>query len=145
MAIDELRKARIKRQASTHVVLIPRLLTTRWLRSLYKVADVIFDVPIGQPFWPTTNYEPLIVAICFPFISRKPWQLQGTPRMLNVKRSLQKMWGAESVDGRNLLRKLCEDAWKLDALPLELVRRMLWLPGQDVSRGEAQECGTGGR
>jgi hypothetical protein len=43
-AITELRKARIKRQDSTHVFVCPRLMTLEWLRSLYKEAEFVFVV-----------------------------------------------------------------------------------------------------
>ncbi len=66
--------------------------------------------------------------------------------MLQVKGKLQKMWEEEQVDGRSFLRKLCQDAWKLDAMPVELVRRMLWLPRrQSVIYSRTQELGAGGK
>jgi hypothetical protein len=36
MALEELRRARIKRQDLLHVVVIPRLLKPEWFRQLYK-------------------------------------------------------------------------------------------------------------
>ena len=39
VAIQELRKARIKKWDSTHIILVPRLMTPMWLKQLYN--DVI--------------------------------------------------------------------------------------------------------
>jgi hypothetical protein len=52
VALEELRKARIKRQDSLHIVIIPRLLTPEWLRQLFKVSDLVFFVPPKTSFWP---------------------------------------------------------------------------------------------
>eukprot|EP00980_Cylindrotheca_fusiformis_P026529 scaffold16361_cov69-Cylindrotheca_fusiformis.AAC.2 len=45
VALEELRKARIKRQVSTHIFLIPRLCTPSWLKQLFKAADLILEIP----------------------------------------------------------------------------------------------------
>lgn len=48
--VEELRKARIKRQESTHIVLIPRLMTPLWLKQLYKTTDLIFQIKPQHSF-----------------------------------------------------------------------------------------------
>jgi hypothetical protein len=50
VALEELRKARIKRQDSMHIFVVPRLLTPEWLKQTFKASDVVFQVPIGCPF-----------------------------------------------------------------------------------------------
>ena len=45
VALEELRKARIKRQDSTHFFVCPHLLTSEWLQQLWKTADLIIQVP----------------------------------------------------------------------------------------------------
>jgi hypothetical protein len=40
-AIEELRRASLKRQDSLHVFVCPRLFTTQWRKQLYKVADLV--------------------------------------------------------------------------------------------------------
>jgi hypothetical protein len=47
VALEELRKARIKCQNLLHVVVIPRLLKPKWFRQLYKACDLVFNIPIG--------------------------------------------------------------------------------------------------
>ena len=65
-ALEELRKAQHRRTTSTHIVLIPKLLTPAWRNHLNKVSDV---------GWPTSKHEPLTIGIVFPLIRYQPWQL----------------------------------------------------------------------
>ena len=51
VALAELRKARIKRQASAHIFICPRLCAPLWLKQLYTAADIVFEVPPGRPGW----------------------------------------------------------------------------------------------
>eukprot|EP00980_Cylindrotheca_fusiformis_P014518 scaffold3893_cov74-Cylindrotheca_fusiformis.AAC.1 len=98
VALEELRKARIKRHVSTHIFLVPRLCTPSWLKQLFKAADVILEIPPGCPFWPSNMFEPLFVGIVLPFSRFDPWCLRFAPKVLRTKRELQKMWKASPVD-----------------------------------------------
>lgn len=51
VALEELRKARIKRQRSTHIFICARLLTSEWMKQLHKVADIVFEIPPTDPYW----------------------------------------------------------------------------------------------
>jgi hypothetical protein len=126
VALEELRKARIKRQHSIHVFVCPRLLKPLWFRQLYKVSDVVFDVPPGVCCWSSHMYEPMVIGIVFPFLSRAPWQVRSTPKMLSVERQLRKVWEVSDVAPRNLLRKLLLDHERIQSLPSDVVRRMLY-------------------
>jgi hypothetical protein len=97
MALEELRKARIKRQDSMHIFVVPRLLTPEWLKQTFKASDVVFQVPIGCPFWSQKMFEPLTIRLCFPFISSPPWQLRGTPKMLAVVWKMCRVFEEESL------------------------------------------------
>ena len=66
VVIEEIRQARHKRQKSTHVFLVPRLMMPEWRSQLYKSADLIFSLPAGHPHWDNSNHEPLTIAIVFP-------------------------------------------------------------------------------
>jgi hypothetical protein len=65
-----------------HVFVIPRLMTHLWRKNLGKVADVLFTVSAGVPFWTAGQFEPLIVAIVFPISHVRrytgPWLVKGT-------------------------------------------------------------------
>jgi hypothetical protein len=106
-AVEELRRARLKRQDSTHVFVCPRLMTPYWRRQLHKVADFVFEIlcnalPVE---WAATNHEPLIVGIVFPFVPHRPWQLRNTPKFRAVARQLRSVWKKNPGDARSFLRK----------------------------------------
>ena len=125
VAIPELRKARIRRQTSTHIFVVPRLCAPLWMKQLYKAADIVFEVAAGQSFWDTDMHEPVLIAIVFPFIRSRPWQLRSTPKMLEVGRNLRKMLKDENLDPRDLLRKLWVQCHRLGNMPENVVRQVL--------------------
>jgi hypothetical protein len=125
VAIEELRKARIKCQDSLHIVIIPRLLTPEWLRQLYKVLNFVFFVPPSTSFWPGTMLEPLVVGLIFPFARSAPWQLRGTPKMLSMGRPMLHVFDEEELAGGDLLRKLVLECRRLPTIPSDMVWKML--------------------
>jgi hypothetical protein len=127
-ALDELRKARHKRQDSMHVVLIPRLMTSRWRKQLHKACDCIFLMPAGcGAAWPSDMYEPCLIGLCFPYLSHRPWQLRGAPRLLALERTVRHMW----EDGDSTVAAcLCEflvKARKFRSMPQDVVCKMLYV------------------
>ena len=126
VALEELRKARHKRQSSMHVFLCQRLLTPKWFKQLHKACDLVLEIPAGTSFWPEGNFEPLIVGLVFPFIRSQPWQLRGTPKMFSMDRKLRKMWKEDPVGGRDLLRKFCVQCWKMRSMSERMVSRVLF-------------------
>eukprot|EP00546_Thalassionema_frauenfeldii_P004334 CAMPEP_0178911432 /NCGR_PEP_ID=MMETSP0786-20121207/9695_1 /TAXON_ID=186022 /ORGANISM="Thalassionema frauenfeldii, Strain CCMP 1798" /LENGTH=174 /DNA_ID=CAMNT_0020583885 /DNA_START=984 /DNA_END=1508 /DNA_ORIENTATION=- len=73
--LEELRKARIKRHKSLHIVLIPKLATPLWQKMLYKLSDVVLDLPAPLPFWSENMYEHLLIGLLFPYVRCDPWCL----------------------------------------------------------------------
>ncbi len=67
-----------KRTDAYHIFLIPRLFSPAWLQMLYKLADLVFTIPVGAPLWPLNMHEPLFVGITLSFIRCRPWSLRGT-------------------------------------------------------------------
>ena len=55
-AVEQLRIARHKRQASTHVFITPRLLTCMWRSNIHKVADLVVEIPADLSYWSTTMH-----------------------------------------------------------------------------------------
>jgi len=76
-----LSKSKHKRPKHEHVVITPRLLTSRWQKSLNKVCDVIFPVPVGCDVCLFSQHELLIIGIAFPLIQHRPWRLRGSRLM----------------------------------------------------------------
>lgn len=130
VALEEMRKALIKRQDSTHVFLCPRLLTPEWRRQLAKVADVFFFMEAGVDVWPLDMFEPLTFGFVFPFLSVKPWQRRGTPKMRSMARVLPKLLQTTDVVAGGVLRQFCEQNWKLCSMSESMVRRMLYFEKQ---------------
>ena len=125
-AIEQLRKARHRRQESLHVVAIPRLFTAIWRKQLYKVSDMVFEIPAGAlPQWGENQYEPLTVAVLFPFVSSRPWQLKGSPRIVALERKLSQVWKYNPTRARDLLRKLRDTSATLETMPESLVWKVL--------------------
>jgi len=85
-ALEELRKARIKRQESIHIVVVPKLATPRWMKLLYKTADFVLDVPPLCKFWSKEMHEYLLIGIVLPFCMYEPWCIRGTPKVHQVQR-----------------------------------------------------------
>ena len=127
VAIAEMRKARIKRQNACHVFVCPRLCTTQWAKQLYRAADFVFELPVGFSCWPSCMHEPLLIGILFPFLSVRPWQIKGTPKMFAVGRELYKMLEGPEVGTRDFLRKFWSLGCNLQSLPEHMVRQLLFL------------------
>ena len=124
-AIEELRKARLKRRKSTHIVVIPRLVTTLWLKQLYKSADFLINITNTHPFWPEPMLEPLVLAISFPYSRHNPWQLKSTPKLLQSQREVQRLLQADPLAGRDILQKIFSSTLKLPTLSQSLVWSLL--------------------
>jgi hypothetical protein len=126
VALEELRKARIKRQDYTHFFIVPRFLTPEWLKQLWKTADIIIRIPPGTPGWPAAMFEPLTLGIVFPFLKNRPWQLKGTPKMFYLARQVQRMFKEEKLDPGDFLHKLLVECGRFRTMPHDVVRRMLF-------------------
>ena len=134
VCLEELRKARIKRQSSLHVVIIPRLMTPLWLKQLFKTADLIVNIVPEYDYWSSSQFEPLTVAICFPYLNFSPWQLRSTPQLCRMAREVRKVQKEKIMDPGRLLRKLLLRIRRLPTLQPHVVRKMLYLEsGSGVS------------
>ena len=125
VALEQLRIARIKRQASTHVFVCPRLMTPIWLKQLHKAADLVFTVPAGVSCWPDAMFEPLLIGVVFPFLSFSPWQLKGCPKLLSLGRQLSRVWQDEQMDAGFILREFCALCRRMESMPRDVVRKLL--------------------
>ena len=144
VALEELRKARLKRQASSHVFVCPRLLTSLWLKQLHKTADCLFEIPPSPSFWPHQMFEPLKVGICFPYFNRKPWTLRSTPKMLEVGQKMHKVFQEKPMDAGNILCKFLLEFRRFSPMSEDVVRRMLYF-GQGCEVPYCQVGGSGKR
>ena len=125
VAVQELRKARHKRQQSCHVFVCPRLMKPLWFKQAYKAGDLLFDLPAGHPNWSSSRHEPLIVVVCFPYLRHKPWILRNTPPFHEMDRVLRGLWKDPQESGVSALRELCVFTGTLGTLSSGLVWQML--------------------
>ena len=124
--VEQLRIARLKRQASMHIVAIPRLFTNIWRKQLHKIADLVMEIPPGAvKEWSKDQFEPLTIAIVFPFIKYRPWQLRGCARILELGRELRKMWKKSGRNTGDLLLQFCNQQGSLDSLSKGMVWKLL--------------------
>jgi hypothetical protein len=126
VALEELRVARLKRQNSFHILIVLRLMTPEWLKQLHKVLDIVFTLPLGSSAWLHEMYEPCLVGLTFPFLSITPWQLRGTSKMYAVGRQLQGVHAKPDLDRGDILGELCDLAKRLQSVPLDVVRKLLY-------------------
>ena len=91
-AVEQLRRARHKRQESIHVFLCPASCTSLRQKDLRKVADLMIDLPAEFDFWNKDQYEKLTLVLCLPFRRSFPWQWRQTKGMVELERKLRDVW-----------------------------------------------------
>jgi len=129
VAVDELSTSRLKRPHLSHIFCCPRLCTHLWRKKLYKIADVLVELPSGHRHgWPSCMHEPLILAFVSPFVPHPPWQLRQTPRVLDLGRTVRRMWCDSGTDVGPILRELCNLSASLAGLPPGVVWDLLHPP-----------------
>ena len=126
IAVEQIRRARLKRQESTHIVIIPRLFTSKWRKQLRRVADLTLELPFLNNTWTQSEqHEPLTLAFIFPFLHSKPWQLKRSPAFLGVGRLLRSLWSESPQSLGTLLRQLCVCSETLGSMQEDVVRKVL--------------------
>lgn len=128
VVVEQLAEAIHKRPWSTHVIVVPRIMTGRWRGDMIKETDFWTEIPAGLPWWSASRYEPLTLFISFPLIDSQPWTLRRTPLLEELDRELRKVWKSDHERGWRLLRELLLRARKLRSLPEGVVRKMLFRP-----------------
>ena len=131
VAVEQLRRARGKREDSTHVVVVPKLMAPEWRRQLHRVSDLYIELPFVDECWTKSNHhEPLTLAIVFPFLSHSPWQLKRTAAFLGMGGVLRGLFQTNQITPWIILRKLFQQQRRLESLPEGVVREMLRSPRQ---------------
>ena len=77
-AVEQLGKAKHKRPQAVTIFVCPRLMTYSWRKTLGKNSDILFTVPFGSPVWPASQHKSLVVVICLPLLSHRPWNFKGS-------------------------------------------------------------------
>ena len=116
IAVEQLRRARLKRESSTHVVVVPRLMSPEWKRQLFRVSDLFIELPFDELWKRDEQHEPLIFAVVFPFLNFRPWQLKKTGAFLGLVNVLRRMWQDDKISSWDLLWKLFCQTRELESL-----------------------------
>ena len=128
IAVEQLRRARLKRENSTHIMIIPRLMSPEWKRQLFKVSDLYVELPFDESWDQASQHEPLVFAVLFPFLSHRPWQLKRAPAILGMAGILRRVWQSEHISSWIVLRQLFIQQRKLGSLSESVVWKMLQSP-----------------
>jgi len=84
------------------------------------------ELPFDNECWQQNiEHEPLTLAIVFPFISFKPWQLKRTYAILGMGRVLRRLWKETNLSSWHILHKFLSWAGRLHTMPEGVVRKML--------------------
>lgn len=127
VALEQLRKARLRRQESIHVFVCPRLMQYSWKRQFLKEMDFVFELPAGSVReWESLQHEPLTFGICLPYIRCNPWKLARTPQLLAMERRVRELLKTSGGDPRPILRELLSLPRKLGSLSPSVVRKVLY-------------------
>ena len=125
IAVEQLRYARMKRTKSLHVFLCPRLMQPRWRRHLHKVCDVVLECEVGQSFWKQHMHEPLIIGLCFPYLSCEPWQARNFPALIAFSKMMRSRWKEKDMETSTLLQSCLKAMRKLRGCSAETNKMLL--------------------
>ena len=104
-ALDQLCIARHKNPLVFHVVVVPRLFTSRWRKQLIKLSDYVFTFPFIFPLWDKSYHEPLILGLIYPLYPRYPWQFRRTKLVGDLDREMRGMLSGDLGGWGDILRK----------------------------------------
>jgi hypothetical protein len=105
-----------------------------------KACDLIFKIPVGAPGWPSDMFEPLLIGVCFPFLSIKPWEFCGTPKVSFMAQKLHEVRKETEMNRGPLLHKFWMLARWLLSMSDHLVSRVLFFE----RRGSVPRSPAGG-
>jgi hypothetical protein len=126
-AVEELALSRLKRPHNLHVFTCLHLFTHHWRKQLFKVADLVIELPPSpRTEWSADMHEPLLLGLTLPLLSSPPWSLRNANRVLELGREVRRLWDVPGQDVGRILCKLCQLAPSLASLPKDVVWTMLY-------------------
>jgi hypothetical protein len=134
---SELMARMIHKYSNTcHLFVCPRLMTAKWRRRVGRLADFKCELEAGSDIWTKARHEPLLIYVCLPLSTHRPWKLKGTKFVDSLERKMRELQPTNCKRRGRLLRQLFLQARGLDALPEGLVRGMLQRPKHKPFPGE---------
>jgi hypothetical protein len=117
VVVEQLGKSRHKRPMSLHIVVIPRIMTGSWRWHMTRECDCYF--PAGCTLWGKTQYEPVLIFVCLPFVVHMP-DFPAKHRLLEEFRGAmlqEDLWTASDVWGEGFFAQI----YSASEVPLPLV------------------------
>jgi hypothetical protein len=115
-ALQQLCDARHTRPTTFHVVAIPNVMTYLWRKTLRKLADIMFLVPLGTSIWPSCMHECLTIAIVAPLLDRVPWSIHATKLAGDLEKEMSGVWDSNCSRQGARLRKFWGQATSLGGM-----------------------------
>ena len=125
VAIEYLRESIHKRSDAVHIIIIPKLMTYAWRKTLLKTCDFSFYIDAGHDCWSECMYESLLIGVYLPLLNCFPWTLRKSGSVLELERLLSVLPCTEERSKGTLLRKFLLLTRRLQTLPECVVRQML--------------------
>ena len=97
---------------SSHVILIPSIMTGKWRKRLSKCADVVWVIKPKCSLWPSHLHEPLTIAFVAPQFSRAPWRIGRTDWLEERNSDLCRMLSEDSSSARRGVRQFWDHAFR---------------------------------
>ena len=117
VAIEYLRESIHKRSDAVHIIIIPKLMTYAWRKTLLKMCDCSFYIDAGHDCWPECMYESLLIGVYLPLLNCFPWTLRKSGSVLELERLLSVLPCTEERSKGTLLRKFLLLTRRLQTLP----------------------------
>ena len=134
-AIDCLCDAHHIHPFTSHIVVVPSLMTGYWRKRLLKCSDVVWVIKSKCDIWPSHLHEPLTIAFIAPQFRAKPWRIGRTTWLAERRTHMRQMLAEDSKTAGRCLRQFWNKAIGLSgAMPRCLAPEVLrerpgrWIP-----------------
>ncbi len=146
IALDEIAEARLKRPHSSGAIFIVRcVMKSEWGKKFGKEMDLHFEIPAGDAFWNSTNFEPLSIGILFPLFRHLPWRARKSGLVLDAESTLRGVQKVLDYDRGSVLPELWDATRRIRGMQREMVRKLLRPVGsRHLSSSKGQGLGWGG-
>ena len=111
-AIDLLSEAHHVHPFSSHIVLIPSIMTGKWRKRLAKCSDVLWVLKPGSYLWPAHLHEPLTLAFVAPQQRSQPWRMGRSKWLEERNTGLQRLLSADPRSAGRGLRQFWNEAFR---------------------------------
>ena len=75
-------------------------------RLMFNMADLVVYVPPREMFWPSSMNELLVIGFFYPLIPQMPWQLRGTPKVMELVMEVYLMLWDSTWDSKSVLNQI---------------------------------------